>query len=93
MNNFLLSEEITSAFPNLLGNCSWVLGQCTSVALNLCELIATWQNFHRDRSMKSSLRIWICLSESTSDFSNSPELTPSPAKYIILLLMFTVLQP
>jgi hypothetical protein len=28
MNNFLLSEEITSAFPNLLGNCSWVLGQC-----------------------------------------------------------------
>jgi hypothetical protein len=31
MNNFLLSEEITSAFPNLLGNCSWVLGQCTAV--------------------------------------------------------------
>jgi hypothetical protein len=29
MNNFLLSEEITSAFPKLLGNCSWVLGQCT----------------------------------------------------------------
>jgi hypothetical protein len=28
MNNFLLSEEITSAFPKLLGNCSWVLGQC-----------------------------------------------------------------
>jgi hypothetical protein len=28
MNNFLLSEEITSAFPNLLGNCLWVLGQC-----------------------------------------------------------------
>jgi hypothetical protein len=27
MNNFLLSEEITSAFPKLLGNCSWVLGQ------------------------------------------------------------------
>jgi hypothetical protein len=31
MNNFLLSEEITSAFPKLLGNCSWVLGQCSSV--------------------------------------------------------------
>jgi hypothetical protein len=29
MNNFFLSEEITSAFPKLLGNCSWVLGQCT----------------------------------------------------------------
>jgi hypothetical protein len=29
MNNILLSEEITSAFPKLLGNCSWVLGQCT----------------------------------------------------------------
>jgi hypothetical protein len=28
MNNFLLSEEITSAFPKILGNCSWVLGQC-----------------------------------------------------------------
>jgi hypothetical protein len=28
MSNFLLSEEITSAFPNLLGNCTWVLGQC-----------------------------------------------------------------
>jgi hypothetical protein len=28
LNNFLLSEEITSAFPKLLGNCSWVLGQC-----------------------------------------------------------------
>jgi hypothetical protein len=27
MNNFLLSVEITSAFPKLLGNCSWVLGQ------------------------------------------------------------------
>jgi hypothetical protein len=31
MNNFLLSEEITSAFPNLLGNCSWVLGQYTGL--------------------------------------------------------------
>jgi hypothetical protein len=30
MNNFLLSEEITSAFPKLLGNFSWVLGQCSS---------------------------------------------------------------
>jgi hypothetical protein len=26
MNNFLL--HFTSAFPNLLRNCSWVLGQC-----------------------------------------------------------------
>jgi hypothetical protein len=24
MNNFLLTEEITSAFPKLLGNCSWL---------------------------------------------------------------------
>jgi hypothetical protein len=24
MNNFLLTEEITSAFPKLLRNCSWV---------------------------------------------------------------------
>jgi hypothetical protein len=29
MNNFLLCEEITSAFPKLLGHFSWVLGQCT----------------------------------------------------------------
>jgi hypothetical protein len=28
MKNFLLSEEITSAFPRLLGNFSRVLGQC-----------------------------------------------------------------
>jgi hypothetical protein len=28
MNIFLLYEEITSAFPKLLGNFSWVLGQC-----------------------------------------------------------------
>jgi hypothetical protein len=28
MNNFLLSEEIPSAFPKLLGNSSWVLGHC-----------------------------------------------------------------
>jgi hypothetical protein len=28
MNNFLQSEEITSAFPELLGNFSWVLGMC-----------------------------------------------------------------
>jgi hypothetical protein len=28
MNNFLLSEEITFQFPKLLGNFSWVLGQC-----------------------------------------------------------------
>jgi hypothetical protein len=27
LNNFPLSEEITSAFPKLLGNFSWVLGQ------------------------------------------------------------------
>jgi hypothetical protein len=30
LNNFLLSEEITSVFPKLLGNFSWVLGQCRS---------------------------------------------------------------
>jgi hypothetical protein len=34
MNNFLLSEEITSAFPKLLGNCSWVLGQCRRNAVS-----------------------------------------------------------
>jgi hypothetical protein len=28
MNNFLLFEEITAAFPKLFGNFSWVLGQC-----------------------------------------------------------------
>jgi hypothetical protein len=35
MNKFLLSDEITSAFPKLLGNCSWVLGQCTVVVETL----------------------------------------------------------
>jgi hypothetical protein len=34
MNNFLLSEEITSAFPKLLGNCSWGLGQCIGMLLS-----------------------------------------------------------
>jgi hypothetical protein len=28
MNNFLLSDDITSAFPKPIGNFSWVLGQC-----------------------------------------------------------------
>jgi hypothetical protein len=37
MNNCLLSEEITSAFPKLLGNCSWVLGQCSSFAINIAD--------------------------------------------------------
>jgi hypothetical protein len=36
MNNFLLSEEITSAFPKLLGNFSWVLGQCTVKSNQSC---------------------------------------------------------
>jgi hypothetical protein len=35
MNNFLLSEEITSAFPKLLGNCSWVLGQCSFLLMQI----------------------------------------------------------
>jgi hypothetical protein len=39
MNNFLLSEEITSAFPKLLGNCSWVLGQCIKAPQILYEMI------------------------------------------------------
>jgi hypothetical protein len=42
MNNFLLSEEITSAFPNLLGNCSWVLGQC--MASKLLYLFKQFEN-------------------------------------------------
>jgi hypothetical protein len=33
MDNFLLSQEITSAFTKLLGNCSWVLGQCNNVVI------------------------------------------------------------
>jgi hypothetical protein len=41
MNNFLLSEEITSAFPNLLGNCSWVLGQCSFVFAEIIALKVT----------------------------------------------------
>jgi hypothetical protein len=42
MNNFLLSEEITSAFPKLLGNCSWVLGQCNEndVTITICYLVS-----------------------------------------------------
>jgi hypothetical protein len=39
MKNFLLYEVITSAFPKLLGNCSWVLGHCMSQSYETISIV------------------------------------------------------